>query len=156
MKGRKPTPTSIRLLEGNVGHRPLRGNEPKPRPLLPTCPSWLSPAAKRHWRVLVGELGPIPGLLTAVDAGALAGLCESFAQFREASEFLHRHGPVYRRGELLKVTPQVHIARDAFATYLKLAGEFGLTPAARTRISTAPADDDAEDDLLDPPLHRNR
>lgn len=154
-KGRKPVPTAIRLLEGNVGHHPLRENEPKPKPVAPKCPSWLSPIAKRQWRFLAPELEAL-GLLTTLDGGALAGLCDAFAQFREATEFLFRHGPVYRRGELLKTTTQVHVARAAFATYLKLAGEFGLALFARTPISTAPADDDDEDDILDRPLHLDR
>lgn len=38
MRGRKPKPTHLKLLEGNPGHRPINGAEPKPNPGLPTCP----------------------------------------------------------------------------------------------------------------------
>lgn len=30
MRGRKPKPTHLKLLEGNPGHRPINGAEPKP------------------------------------------------------------------------------------------------------------------------------
>ena len=93
--GRPPTPTSLRLLQGNPQHRPINDQEPKPKPIAPRCPSWLSPVAKRHWRDLAPELERI-GVLTTIDVGAFAGLCESWAQYREASEFLHKHGAVYK------------------------------------------------------------
>ncbi len=139
MNGRKPTPTAIRVLEGNRGHRPIPQHEPRPRAIVPRCPDWLSPTAKRHWRLLVAEFAYIPGLLTALDGGVLAGLCESFAQWREATEFLHKHGPVYREGPRLRPTPHVKLARDAFAAYLRCCSEVGATPASRTRIATTDA-----------------
>lgn len=144
MRGRRPTPTPIRVLEGNRGHRPIPQHEPRPRELAPRCPDWLSPVAKRHWRLLLTEFAYLPGLLTPLDGGVLAGLCESFAAWREATEFLHTHGPVYREGDQLRPTPHVKLARDAFASYLRCCAEIGATPAARTRIAVQAAglDDD--------------
>lgn len=46
-RGRKPTPTAIKVLEGNPGKRPLNANEPKPKKKAPRCPSWLEEEAKR-------------------------------------------------------------------------------------------------------------
>lgn len=149
--GRPPTPTSLRLLHGNPQHRPIKDDEPKPRPIAPRCPSWLSPVAKRHWRELAPELERI-GVLTTIDVGAFAGLCESWAQYREASEFLHKHGAVYKtpKGGLARA-PQVAIARDALAAYVRLCTEFGLTAVARTRVKVRQDSEDDEDDLLDKP-----
>lgn len=150
-RGPKPQPTNLRLLKGNPSHRPINQDEPKPRPVAPRCPSWLSPAAKRHWRELAPELEAI-GVLTTIDVGAFAGACESWAQYREASEFLRKHGAVYRTtaGYLVQV-PQVAIARAALSAYMRGCAEFGLTPAARTRVKVRPAGEDDEDDLLDKP-----
>jgi P27 family predicted phage terminase small subunit len=91
-------------------------------------------------------------VLTTIDVGAFAGLCESWAQFREASEFLHKHGAVYKtpKGGLMRA-PQVALARDALAAYMRGCAEFGLTAAARTRVRVHPAGEDDEDDLLDKP-----
>jgi hypothetical protein len=36
MRGRKPKPTALRLLEGNPGRRPIRGSEPRPPHSQPT------------------------------------------------------------------------------------------------------------------------
>jgi len=49
MRGRKPKPTQLKLLEGNRGHRPINGAEPKPPGAQPTCPTHLSPTAKAEW-----------------------------------------------------------------------------------------------------------
>ena len=149
--GRPPTPTPLRLLQGNPQHRPINDQEPKPKPIAPRCPSWLSPVAKRHWRELAPELERI-GVLTTIDVGAFAGLCESWAQYRDASEFLHKHGAVYKtpKGGLARA-PQVAIARDALAAYMRACTEFGLTAVARTRVKVRPAGEDDEDDLLDRP-----
>ena len=149
MKGRRPTPTPIRVFEGNRGHRPIPQREPRPRQLAPRCPDWLSPTAKRHWRLLVMEFAFIPGLLTPLDGGVLAGLCESFAAWREATAFLHKHGPVYREGERLRPTPHVKLARDAFAAYLRCCTEIGATPAARTRIAVQSQAGDQDEGGLD-------
>ena len=63
-RGPKPTPTALKILRGNPGHRPINADEPQPKPaksLRP--PAWLDPKAARIWR----ELGPrlhALGLLT--------------------------------------------------------------------------------------------
>ena len=49
MRGRKPTPTAIKVLEGNPGKRPLNDREPQPPKKAPSCPKWLEPDAKREW-----------------------------------------------------------------------------------------------------------
>ena len=51
-RGRKPTPTAIKELEGNPGHRPLNKHEPKPMKKAPACPKSLSTEAKKEWRRL--------------------------------------------------------------------------------------------------------
>ena len=118
--GRPPTPTPLRLLRGNPQHRPINDQEPKPTPIAPRCPSWLSPVAKRHWRALAPELERI-GVLTTIDVGAFAGLCESWAQFREASEFLHKHGAVYK-------TPH---DVDLASMYVLIVASAGRAPARK-------------------------
>lgn len=38
IRGKKPKPTNLKILEGNPGKRPLNLNEPKPIPIAPECP----------------------------------------------------------------------------------------------------------------------
>ena len=49
-RGRKPTPTAIKELEGNPGKRPMNSAEPRPEKKAPPCPKWLEPEAKKEWR----------------------------------------------------------------------------------------------------------
>ena len=39
MRGRKPTPTHLKLVRGNPGKRPLNASEPKPQLTLPSPPA---------------------------------------------------------------------------------------------------------------------
>ena len=52
-RGRKPTPTAIKELEGNPGKRPLNAKEPKPVKKAPSCPKWLEPEAKKRMAAAV-------------------------------------------------------------------------------------------------------
>ena len=70
--GRKPKPPAIRLLEGHAGHRPINMDAPKPRPIAPSCPTWLERDAKREWRRVAPALERL-GLLTEIDGSANVG-----------------------------------------------------------------------------------
>ena len=85
IRGRKPTPTAIKMLEGNPGKRPMNGSEPKPLKKAPSCPKWLELEAKREWRRLAKQMESI-GILTDVDMAAFAGYCQAYARWKEAEE----------------------------------------------------------------------
>jgi P27 family predicted phage terminase small subunit len=134
-RGRKPKPTALKVLEGNPGKRPINESEPKPEKRAPKCPIWLEHEAKKEWRRMSKTLEAI-GVLTQVDATAFAGYCQAYARWREAEEFLSKHGTIFKTPSgYIQQVPQVSIAQ----TYLKImkdfCSEFGLTPAARSRIS---------------------
>ena len=149
--GTKPKPTALKVLEGNPGKRPLPTNEPKPTPTAPRCPTWLHKDAKKEWKRVAPELDKL-GLLTTIDMAALAGYCESFAQYKEAIEFIHKHGPVYpikdENGKVkyLQQVPQVSIANKSLNNIRMMCAEFGLTPSARARM-TVPGTKEEEDDM---------
>ncbi|SHJ77713.1 phage terminase small subunit P27 family [Paramaledivibacter caminithermalis] len=133
-RGRKPKPTALKVLEGNPGKRPLNNNEPKPEKKAPRCPSWLEPEAKKEWKRMAKILETI-GVLTQIDAAAFAGYCQAYARWKEAEEFLSKHGTIFKTPSgYIQQVPQVSIAQ----TYLKImkdfCSEFGLTPSARARI----------------------
>jgi P27 family predicted phage terminase small subunit len=150
-RGRKPKPTAMKVLEGNPGKRPLNENEPKPEKKAPKCPAWLEPEAKKEWKRMTKTLEAI-GVLTQVDATAFAGYCQAYARWKEAEEFLSKHGTIFKTPSgYIQQVPQVSIAQ----TYLKImkdfCSEFGLTPAARSRISvstTEGSNDDPMEDML--------
>src|ERR1041385_3209826 len=78
IRGTLPTPTKIRILNGNPSRRPLPVNEPQFTPGIPDRPTGMSPGARKQWDGLVGEMADA-GVLRRVDGGALAMLCEDLA-----------------------------------------------------------------------------
>ncbi len=146
-RGRKPKPTALKVLEGNPGKRPLNKNEPKPEKKAPKCPSWLEPEAKKEWRRMSKILEEL-GILTEIDASAFSGYCQAYARWKEAEEFLTKHGTIFKTPSgYIQQVPQVSIAQ----TYLKImkdfCSEFGLTPSARSRIHAAVDKKDTDDEM---------
>ncbi|WP_366923864.1 phage terminase small subunit P27 family [Metallumcola ferriviriculae] len=150
-RGRKPKPTAIKELEGNPGKRELNQNEPKPEKKAPRCPTWLEPDAKKEWRRMAKQLEQL-GILSEVDMAAFAGYCQAYARWKEAEEFITKHGTIVKTPSgYWQQVPQVSIAQ----TYLKIMNrfceQFGLTPSARSRLVTdksGDADDPMELVLL--------
>ena len=145
-RGRKPKPTAIKLLEGNPGCRPLNRAEPKPTGV-PVCPDWLEDEAKAEWERMGGILADM-GVLTEVDTMAFAGYCQAYARWKEAEEFISRHGSIIRTPNgYLQQVPQVSIAQTNLKIMLKFCEEFGLTPSARSRISANKSTEETTDEM---------
>jgi P27 family predicted phage terminase small subunit len=142
MAGRRPIPTKLKLLRGNPGHRRLNPDEPKPRELskAPPAPVFLGEIAKAEWRRRAREFVDL-GMLTSADLGVLAGYCEAFGRFAEASEEFRRLGRPYTittdKGFTVK-HPLLGIIDAAEKTMRSFATEFGMTPAARPKVSISP------------------
>jgi len=145
LRGRKPTPTHLRILQGNPQHRRLPRNEAQPdiSDELPAAPSFLHAYAVEEWDRVASELHHLR-VLTRVDRGIFAAYCQSYARWRLAEEALARmtvndgvmNGFIIRRrnGEA-GPNPLVGAARRAAHEMLRFAGEFGMTPVARARIA---------------------
>ena len=55
IKGRKPKPTKLHILNGNPSRLDLEEkikNEPIPQSIAPECPDWLLDEAKKEWNRL--------------------------------------------------------------------------------------------------------
>ena len=148
-RGRKPTPTAIKELEGNPGKRPLNANEPKPEKKAPSCPKWLESEAKKEWRRLAKEMEAI-GILTDVDMAAFAGYCQAYARWKEAEEFITQHGTIVKTPSgYWQQVPQVSIAQTYLKIMNKLAEQFGLTPSSRSRIIAGNGEGGGRDEMED-------
>ena len=135
-RGRKPKPTTVKMLEGNPGNRNISTSEPKPDKKAPRCPGWLEEEAKKEWKRMAKQLEQL-GILTEIDMAAFAGYCQAYARWKEAEEYISEHGAVMKAPSgYCQQVPQVSIAQ----TYLKIMNrfceQFGLTPSARSRIVT--------------------
>ena len=77
IRGRKPKPTALKLLEGNPGKRPINEHEPIPPKGTVKCPTWLEPEAKKERKRLAPSLEAM-GVLTQADLTAFAGYCQAY------------------------------------------------------------------------------
>lgn len=148
MRGRKPIPTHMKLVAGNPGKRPVNKNEPKPEPKIPPCPEHLSEAAKREWDSMSKELASM-GLLTKIDGAALAGYCDAYGRWAEASLMLQKHGMIMKgaKGGPIQ-SPYLQIVNRALEQMRSFLIEFGMTPSSRARISVQREDDLSLDEVL--------
>lgn len=140
MRGRKPKPTHLKVIEGNRGRRRLNENEPKPRPGRPPCPAWLQLEAKREWRRVVPELDRL-GLLAVVDRASLAMYCQEWARYVDAQAQVDKYGSVLKAtaSGYVQPSPFVAIARQSLTACRTFAAEFGLTPSSRGRMQVPEA-----------------
>jgi P27 family predicted phage terminase small subunit len=140
MRGRRPKPPRLKLLTGNPGKRPLNTNEPKPEVATPDCPVELGPVARREWDRMAPQLAALQ-ILTQLDRAALAAYCGAYAMWAEATEAIQKYGTMVKSPTGYPVqSPYVSIANRQAEIMMRIASEFGFTPASRSRISTPPKD----------------
>ena len=136
MRGRKPTPTRLKVLTGNPGKRTLNEHELDPEPAIPDCPPELGAVAKQEWGRLAGELGKLR-ILTNLDRAALAAYCGAYALWIEAIEQIEKYGSMVKSPSgYPQQSPYLAIANRQVELMMRIASEFGFTPASRSRISS--------------------
>jgi len=137
MRGRRPKPTRLKVLTGNPGKRPLNLREPRPAAEPPECPAELGPVAKCEWERMVAELSKLR-ILTQLDRAALAAYCGAYALWAEATEAIQKYGTMVKSPSgYPQQSPYVAVANRQAEIMIRIAAEFGFTPASRGRI-TAP------------------
>lgn len=159
-RGRKPTPTEIKELQGTA--QPCRTNkfEPKLSERIsdnPEPPEYLSDEAKVHWKFILAHEGG--GWIKQCDRAMFELYCEQWAELTrsrderkkirlrlsEIEQQINRFtqsGKMYSVGELLKMQTAL-LERDNFLAGLivkstqpfkSVAAELGFTPSSRSRI----------------------
>ncbi len=135
MPGPAPKPTAIKKLEGNPGRRPLNPAEPKPRTTRPKMPQYLTPAEQAEWKRITRELRSM-GLLTSADADAIAVYCQVACRYQLATKDVQEKGlTVESPNGYPIINPALSIVNKCIQQMHRLLTEFGMTPAARSRIS---------------------
>jgi P27 family predicted phage terminase small subunit len=136
MRGRRPKPTRLKVLTGNPGKRPLNATEPRPQAIIPDCPPELGDTARREWNRLVGELVSLR-MVSNLDRAALAAYCGAYALWAEATEAIQKYGTMIKSPSGYPVqSPYVSVANRQAEIMMRIASEFGFTPASRSRIAT--------------------
>jgi P27 family predicted phage terminase small subunit len=147
VRGRKPKPTMLKLIEGNPGHRPIAADEVSPGKL-GDPPSDLCAAALEKWREMVSPA--IWGLMaTGADRDQLAEYCRLSVRKAEAEGQVAEHGAVVASPNGFPVqSPWLQILNKCRAEMLNIATEFGGTPSSRTRVKVN-ASEDTHDEFFD-------
>lgn len=147
---RPPKPTALKLVTGNPGKRALNKQEPDPTYLQDlTPPDWLDQAAAQVWNEVAPNLRAAK-VLTVMDVQALAMGCIAIAQYRRAvkrtgdnlvkSKVIEgEDGQPVETGE--QVNPWFIVQSMSFKQAMAVFQQFGMSPAARTRIAVQPQGD---------------
>ena len=141
MSGPVPKPTQLKVLDGNPGRRPIPVDEFRPATHVPECPAHLIGEAQREWYRLTAELARY-GMVSEVDRGAIAMICTIWARYVEAEEMIARAAQAaHGTGLFVKSpngypiqSPWVAVSNKAMELYRGYLAEFGLSPAARSRV----------------------
>ena len=149
-RGPAPKPSALVLLEGNPGKRPLTTLEPQPRRIAPKCPPYLDEAAKAEWRRLVPVLRRMR-VLTEGDYMMLGSLCQAYSTMMKAQAKLTESGLLFKtQTGYVQQSPLLGIVNSCVETITRLAREFGLSPASRSRLQMLSRDDAGPSDgILD-------
>jgi P27 family predicted phage terminase small subunit len=147
-RGPIPKPNNIARAEGNPGKRRLNDGEPQPRNVAPKCPEYLDERARKEWRRLVPVLRRMK-VLTEADGMGLANLCQTYSTLVKAQEKLSELGILYKApsGYVMQ-SPLLAVVNQCVDTITKLSREFGLTPAARSRIIAHSEEADPQDEMM--------
>ncbi|PRC93077.1 putative phage terminase, small subunit, P27 family [Solimicrobium silvestre] len=142
MAGRPPKPTALKIVGGNAGKRGMNKQEPDPTYLQDlTAPEWLPNRAKIIWNELAPHLSAAK-LLTNVDIELLSQGCVAIANFRLSTEKSGEDlvkGGGFEKGESLN--PWMIVQSMSFKQAMAVFQQFGMSPAARTRIAIQPQGD---------------
>ena len=145
MRGRKPIPTSLKVLTGAR----IRGRSTRPQPVaegIPTCPAdILDPIAIAEWN-RVTPLLVRACVVAAIDQTALAAYCASYSMWVAAERALAAAGSLTVTTRLGAEVPHplLAISRGAADQMRRFAVELGMTPSARTRLAgSAPGPEEA-------------
>jgi P27 family predicted phage terminase small subunit len=98
------------------------------------CPPELGPVARQEWDRLVPLLAAADRL-TGFDRGTLAIYCTAYAAWLEAETALRTYGIVMKSPSGYPIqSPYVSIASKQAEIMIRIAVEFGFTPASRMRL----------------------
>lgn len=140
--GRRPQPSSLKLVAGSGGNRQVRAPAPAPvKVKLPSCPEWLSSAAKAEWRRVAKDLHAL-GLLTSLDRAVLVQYCEAWSDFLLIRTRINELTKAAGAERLMDTTPngfrqmaaELIVCKQAEERLRTAASRIGLDPSARASI----------------------
>ena len=136
---RPRVPTKLKIIKGTDQPCRVNANEPQPEVEIPDMPQWLNPHAQAEWARVSDALFK-QGLVSVFDMAVLAAYCQAYGRWQEAEEMLKKSGSLIiktDKGNVIQ-NPLLGIANTALREMRRSAVEFGMSPAARSRVSVNP------------------
>ncbi|MGY2051693.1 phage terminase small subunit P27 family [Methylobacterium sp. JK268] len=152
MAGRKRVPDAIKQLAGTA--QPCRMNPDAPTPAegVPQPPDWLSDRAAAIFRDLAAITDRMR-VASPDDVAMMALLASRLEEIEVCTAVIEDLGRVYQTvsntgATLHRARPEVGMRNEAMRHAQTLLSEFGLSPAARSKVSaTTPAAENPFKDL---------
>jgi P27 family predicted phage terminase small subunit len=158
-RGPKPLPANVHALHGNPGKRNLAAmldETVRPPVEIPAMPRHLAEEARREWRRITKHLEAL-GLISQIDRAALAAYCSAWGDYVWAENRIAQlNGPrkagdqelaadeTGDRGRIWdtpsgykQISVPMQIRNRALEMMGKFLAEFGMSPAARSRVTAS-------------------
>lgn len=158
MKGRKRTPTQIKLVRGNPGKRKINKNEPKGQPIYPDPSKDLKYAeTKALWK----KYAPVAfrmGVLTENSEHTWSVTWEAYDDYLKAREDVYKNGITLEttganNSVVQKANPAIKMMENAWRRHVHGLSLFGFNPMDQGKV-TVDKPEEEEDPLLAWELHR--
>jgi len=147
MAGRKRKPDSLKVIEGTA--RPDRVNEDAPVAAkgVAVAPAWLSERAAEIFSRLCATLDGM-GIASPDDQDNLAMLASRIEEIEICTAVIEDSGRTYEKRDedgniqMIRSRPEVGQRNEAMRHAQSLLSEFGLSPAARAKVSAGKTADE--------------
>jgi P27 family predicted phage terminase small subunit len=137
MRGRKQTPTVLKILRGNPARRPLNTREPIPKALDVACPPELTDVvAQEEWDRTVAPAIDT-GQITEADRVLAIAHCELWSTWRSqlADAVQHAHVIAAGKNQYPMPNPARVMANRTLQLLTRLDAELGFSPVSRSRVT---------------------
>lgn len=142
MKGRKPKPTKLKVIQGTFRKDRANPDEPNPKTKIPSPPDFLNADALQEWGRMSEKLYQL-GMLAEIDRGIFAAYCDSYGEWAVAKRtFIETmkkddifHGLLIRTkaGNIIP-NPLIGSAHTAMKLMIKTAEVLGIPITIRPKV----------------------
>lgn len=142
--GRKKTPDHLKMVAGTAQKCRMNPDAPAPNPGVSVAPDWLSQRAAEIFSQLTATLVGM-GISSPDDQVALSLLASRIEEVELMTAAIEDGGRVYEQKDeagnvrMRRAAPEVGLRNEAMRHAQSLLAEFGLTPAARSKVSAGKA-----------------
>lgn len=138
MAGRKRKPDALKQLAGTAQPCRMNPDAPTAREGEAEAPEWLSERAAAIFGDLTAIIGGM-GIASPDDTAMLAMLASRLEEVETCTAVIEDLGRIYisesKTGTMVRARPEVAMRNEAMRHAQSLLVEFGLSPAARSKVS---------------------